>query len=242
MGVIVLNIQDFKSKIFCGVLLIFVLFLAGCCQNINLSTYADYDVLSYGFKNGDTFAIKGLGENNFLDKEIQKKIAFVLKNRGYQVVKRNEYHKYLITFDCDMNSEIRTEYEEKIVESTTVSVLGSIINSCRNGSNSSSASGNAVTTHKQMVPVDVTYYNKYLQLSVYKIDGVCNKAIWTAKANLFDKNYDLRYASNYLLAAALDYFGKNTHKTISVAIGNNEKCVQEVRDFIAPKKRKKKNK
>lgn len=228
------------SKLFFGFILVLVLFLGGCYQNITISTYADYDLLPVGFSYGDTFAISKFdGKSNLLDKEIMKKIKFALQNRGYTVTDAKNA-QYLFTFDYEMESEVRTEYIEKIVGTTTVAAAANAKKSSDDKNSSSEASGTLTTTEKRMVPVDVRYYNKTMDVAVSWVDRSLSdsdsKIVWTAQANIFNTDKDLRSSLNYLLAGIFEHFGKNTKRTVNFNVNFNNKVLKEIRDFKAPKK------
>ncbi|HEB41704.1 MAG TPA: hypothetical protein ENI08_01625 [Candidatus Dependentiae bacterium] len=246
------------------ILLIPILLLSSCSKRIELQTYADIDSIPKGFSQGDSFFIFTKPSNNsLLAKEVVKKTAKLLNDKGY-ITTNKQSAQYYLFFNYGLETEKRTIQVPVTVGQTTVSTSGNAygsisgnsygnsnghiygdLNGGWNGnsysqsslSGSASYSDHTVATQTAFVPQEIMLFNKAIVFQIYDAkkyrESEQEEMIWQSMACNFDEDGDLRNSLDYLLIASLEYLGKNTQKSIQVKISNYDKKIKNVRKAYA---------
>lgn len=197
--------------IFCAILLT----LPGCGPRVYVTsnTYADTEIIPYGFPIGASFSItpgKGAQHNTMLSKEISRKIAHILMANDYVVIDEGPAD-YELSFGYSMESSIQTRESLAYIPGTTQVTHGIALGTGGSAlyQEQTSTPGAFVT-----VPEQYTLYERKLTIHVYTSNKFTKnkkrEKVWQASAISNGESGNLREIMDYLLASAFKHFGENT--------------------------------
>jgi len=147
--------------------------------------------------------------NPIFEKEIRKKIEYLLSNAGYSLRDFESADYYLMISYGISDGKTKTGavpiYNPG--QSMTINTYGT------SGSSYSTAQTPGYTTY---MPVSTTVFTRYLQLHLidaahYRVNSEVVE-VWVGDTISTGENSDLREVINYLLISAFEYFGQDTKK------------------------------
>lgn len=200
------------------------LVLTSCVRQIGVtsSTFADPISIPTGFPRGSSFCIVQKQKDNLLfSKEVSRKIAIMLQDRGYSVVDCVEDADYCLHYDFGITSSTSTISVPKYIPGQTQITQGSTHTYGR-----SSGGYTAYQEETQLsgttvyVPEEYTFFTREMIIKVYDIhSGIFKKnkrqdQVWQGSAMSCGESSDQREIIDYLLTSVFKHFGKNTKKDI----------------------------
>lgn len=203
-------------------LLVTVALLPACQKRITLysNAYADIQHLPGGLPENTTIALRhkpnqDIETSNVLQlKEFEQKLTIMLENKGYEI-KPIEKADYYLTYTYGMNSETRTEYDQK-----TTGLYPNILY--------------PIETYTYL-PVEYTYYTKFLDLAIYraKESTKSQTPIWHGKTEQTDLSSDLHGTLDFLILSFNKILGINTPGQKKTSFALNDSEVKKLRnEFI----------
>lgn len=219
-----------------GFLFLSILVLIPGCgkQPIRVSQqiFANKDKLPHGFSKNKKFVIAG-GKylinnteqvNSLFSVELEKKLNLALSNEGYfltPLAEATDETDYIIAYKYGIRARKEVAYEPQ-------PVYGSLLAS------STSAIYNTVT----YVPVERTYYTKFLEIIVgdlkqYIATGKVTTPIWQAEAWIVDECNDLRTNLDFIIIQLTKMFGQDSAGTINSDLFDDNKSVGWLRSVYA---------
>lgn len=206
-----------------------LLILTGCGRRINITsnTFADTKNIPRGFPLDSTFYISSAKEDKkLLSKEIIRKIACLLEDRGYTVTDNESDADYHVTFDTKMTQETGTRSVLTYIPGDVQTTTG-----CVHGKETVSYQEQTETPGKFIyVPEKYTYYSRKLSVHAYIRDG--EEEVWHGSAISEGESNDLRDIVDYLLVTAFRFFGRNTQKKVHTSISAKDKEVKNLREEV----------
>ena len=206
---------------------ILVLILASCAKEsgmrITTNTFANKEEIPKGFKKQASFSISTKQKGNELfAQEVSKKIATLLKDKGF-IVKTKNNVDYNLNFSFGM---------EKSTHIRDVPVYIPDYGPWYYRRHNYNYRYNYRIAY---VPEEYTLFNKLLFIEVYKNSNKKTKPVWQGTAHSYEEDSDLRDAIDYLLVTVFKHFGRNTQKNINTKIEENNKNVKKLRqEYFQP--------
>lgn len=209
-----------RSQLSLVFLTILVLTLCSCSSSIRVSnnSFADMQSIPYGFPYGSSFYIEAPDEteNALFGKEVIHKIATMLRNKGYEVVRTVERADYMLAFTVGMKS-----FKERIliphyvpgpVKTKRSKVLS------WDGKWTDCVEEIATSGHYEDVEEERIVFKKDFSVKVFdrvrEEETGNEELIWNAAVSSSNGRNDLRAEIDYLLFSAFKHFGRNTQKKI----------------------------
>lgn len=196
-----------------------LILVPGCTRRVYVtsSSYADTEIIPYGFPIGSSFSIaatKNPNHNKMLSKEISRKIANILMANDYTVVDEGPA-EYELSFSYGMDSSIETRETLAYVPGTTQVTHGVAL-----GTRGSALYQEQTSTPGAFVSVPEEYvlYERRLTIHVHAKNEFTKdkkrEEVWQASAVSKGETGDLRETIDYLIASAFKHFGENTGRRV----------------------------
>jgi hypothetical protein len=214
--------------------------------SISGTTYADTSAIPHGFSKKNSFAVASassedakLGQGKLQTKEVEKKIAIVLKKRGYQV-NQSQNADYAIVFNYGKKSETKVINVAKYIPGqsiTSTSTLSGTYGYYGQCNQHAYTSGTYV-----YMPEEYTFCTKFLRFHVYDL----KQYVLSQKYNFFGKaqtpphiwegvvwnvntSEDLRSYLDFLIIRLVSILGKNTPGTLTLEMLTDDPEVTDLR-------------
>lgn len=209
-------------------------FLSSCATgpDVTASTYLAETVPFQRIPVGTSFYVAANGDvaNPIFDKRVKEKIEVLLRGRGYELRSADEA-RYRITYAYDLEgmTKVRSRplYSRAFPPYHRFSVWGSHYFDSHFGADLG-----------YVVSVPETYARYLARLRVRVVDTQAEQAqveapaeenvIWVGEASVESEDPDLRETINYLLVAAFEYFGVDTHGTEEIRVRWNHPLVEQL--------------
>lgn len=147
-----------------------------------------------------------LEDNTLLAKEIARKIEAMLRARGFRV-DNSEGADYTLQFSCTMGSRrAKKKSWRYIFDKTSKYKKGASTNS--KGERCNYKEESTIPGGLARVPVDVTYYDKKLDIRAKKFGD----DVWQSSVSTASRNSDFRDDASYLIKGAFNYFGRDSRR------------------------------
>jgi len=195
-------------------------------MRITTNTFANKEVIPYGFKPGDSFSIstKQKGDQLFA-KEVSQKIASILTNKGFKL-KSPHAADYNLRFSFGMK------------KSTHVRDVPVFIPDYGHWHYHHYYHPYGFGYRVAYVPEEYTLFNKILLIEVNKNRRFLttkSTPVWQGTAHSYEEDSDLRDAIDYLLITVFRYFGVNTKKYMKSIMDEGDKEVERLRqEYFKP--------
>jgi hypothetical protein len=204
--------------------------LTGCSTKYTVSsnTFVDYDAIPYGFDKGSSFCIASENDENVLfTKEVENKIACLLRAKGFEIVDADSA-QYALVFDFSMSSYSKVINTLKHIPNQTQRTKGKISG---NEGNSTKYEENTETSQAVYVPETHTFYDRKFTIEVcHNHDQKNDAPLWSGTFSSEGKSSDLRGIIDYLLIPAFENFGKSTGRCIEITLDEKDKQVHSLRN------------
>jgi hypothetical protein len=162
-------------------------------------------------------AVDANSQNPIFDKEIKARIEMLLKSRGYIPAPDVEQAEYRLVFQVGLDSHGVTSY------TPFYHPYSGFYNRYW---------GNYDLGYTRYVPYFETFYDQWLIMKVFDAgfaDALENgKVVWIGEAMISTDAADLRQIVNYLLVAGFEYFGVDTNRQITLAIGPDDPRIIQI--------------
>jgi hypothetical protein len=172
-----------------------LLALTGCTESYTVYVNGFAKVAAPVPPNAKIFvATEPNSDNPIFAEEVKNKIEKLLASRGY-VIQDNSGADYLLTFQMGMMPQVVTDYRYM----------------------SAGASFGSRRFHEGFdyyAPYVETVWDQWLRLKLYRDDTV----VWVGEAVTSESYADKRKTADYLIVAALEYFGQDTASRKSLEI------------------------
>lgn len=217
------------------VLFIPLLLLTSCKKQINVNTYADKNSIPHGFPHGASFYIfTKPDDRSFLARETTNKLAYIIHDKGYRIGNKHTANYYLF-FTLDMQTEKRIiQVPMKVTEQ--IVTKKSNVPQEEDLAHQMQLNKETISSQLVYVPEEKIFFNKSMVLQIFDAEEYRKspqaEPLWQGEASTLDENNDLRDSIDYLLITAFSYMGKNTKKSLTVSINNNDKHVKKLRKWL----------
>ena len=209
-----------KNYSICLLAIVMVVFLSSCGPRVSVSNnaFADMQTIPYGFPCDSTFYIEvpTAGDNRLFTKEVAQKIATVLRNKGYDVVRDAEFADYTLSFTIGMKSFRDTVMVPHYVPGPVKTKRSKALNSEGRWIDSveeTATSGTWVSVEEERLVFKKDFTVRVYDVAKQEKTGD-EEVVWTTSVSSSNGSDDLRAGVDYLLLAAFKHFGKNTQKKV----------------------------
>jgi len=192
------------------------LLMAGCgtSYRVTTDTFANAEVIPSGFPWGTSFSIDSVQKKNpLLEKQVAYKIAALLESRGYVAI--DEDAAYQLRFHCKTTSEKVTVNVKQFTPAKTENKTGFVKNDQGKVIYEESSK---VSSEWKEFPEERTHYTK--EISLYVLDG--KEEVWRGSAKSVGEREDFREAVDYLLFSVMNYFGRDTQKSLVARVNERD--------------------
>jgi len=217
-----------RPQVSLGFLAILAVTLCSCGSYVHVSnnSYADMQTLPYGFPYGSSFYIElpEEGDNALFAKEVVHKIATILRNKGYEVVRTPESADYMLAFTVGMKSYTERVMVPHYIPGPVKTKRSKVLTS--DGRWTDVVEETATSGHYVDVEEEHIIFKKDLSVKVFDREQEektgNEELIWHASVSSSNGRDDLRAEIDYLLVSAFKHFGRNTQKKVYADVQSSE--------------------
>lgn len=232
-------------RLFTALLVLVLSILPGCMKHVRVAhnTFSAPQHIPEGFRQGSSFCLISLRNNDLFSQEVSYKIAKSLRERGYSISDAAQAD-YCLFFDFDISSSINVVHEQvyipgqKQVKKGQVKSYGTHTDGVEY---EETTQGPATVV---IVPKEYCTYKRSMTLDVYDarlykanlkpssdvveqlrswlsresekdFNNLMHAKVWQGSAVSCGHNGDLREIIDHLLESSFKYFGRSTNKTIN---------------------------
>lgn len=166
-------------------------------------------------------------KNPLLEKEVAGKLVNMLKIKGCEVADPGVARYYML-YGYGIGQE-RT-----ITSTMPVYTPGKTATVTKTGPSGTSYSTIQIPGSTTYVPYAATVTDKWLYIRLvegedYRKEGKDN-AVWIGEASITSEAGDIRELINYLIIGIYKYFGRNTGKTLSIDVEEDDPLIRRITD------------